>query len=334
MSASRTAPVSGFVKLLERAGGARSNMLAVLMYHRVDEPAARPDLDPSLLSATPNVFEQQMRHVAEHHHVVSMSQLLDALRGEAELPPRSVMITFDDAYCDFAQHSWPILKRYGLPVTVFVPTAYPDHPERAFWWDRLHHAIVATRRRQPLRTPVGLLPLASTAERERTRRRLCDYVKAQPHGRAMAWVDRLCSELDAPRPAASVLGWDALRRLAGEGVTLGAHTRTHPLMNRVTPAEAHAEAAGSLQDLRREIGTVPAVFAYPGGALNGAVARAVEHAGFHVAFTTARGINDLAGADRLRLRRINVGRRTTETVLRAQLLPCSVYLNRLPMFRA
>ena len=50
-------------------------------------------------------------------------------------------MTFDDAYCDFADHAWPVFRRLGVPVTLFVATEYPDHPDRAYWWDRLHAGL-------------------------------------------------------------------------------------------------------------------------------------------------------------------------------------------------
>jgi hypothetical protein len=58
------------------------------------------------------------------------------------------------------------------------------------------------------------------------------------------------------------------------------------------------------------------------------VVRILREEGFRLAFTTVRGVNDMQHADRLRLRRINVGRRTNLSIFRARLLPWSLYLNR------
>lgn len=324
-----------FITLLEQAGAGRPNLLGVLTYHRVERPDAQLALSPGLISATPEAFDQQMSYLAANHHVVSVPELLDVYQNGTVLPPRSVMVTFDDAYCDFAEHAWPILKRYRLPVTLFVPTAFPDRPEQTFWWDRLYQALRNTDRRDNLDTPLGRLSLATATQRVQTFKRLRDYVKTMPHVEAMAWLDQICDELGTSRPEHSVLGWDMLRQLASEGVTVGAHTRSHPLMNRISPEEAQAEAVGSLRDLEREIGPVPPIFAYPSGGFNDEVVRVLEREGFALAFTTGRGINDLRDADRLRLRRINVGRRATLAVLRAQLLPWSVYLQRWrPLFGA
>src|ERR671914_537157 len=92
-------------------------------------------------------------------------RILPAREGRADLPPRAVLLTFDDAYDDFAEVAWPLLRHHGLPATLFVPTAYPDVPGRAFWWDRLHQAVAGARA-SSVATPVGRLPLSSAAERD------------------------------------------------------------------------------------------------------------------------------------------------------------------------
>jgi peptidoglycan/xylan/chitin deacetylase (PgdA/CDA1 family) len=238
------------------------------------------------------------------------------------------MVTFDDAYRDFAEIAWPTLQRLGLPVTLFVPTGYPDHPERAFWWDRLHAGLVRSRRTAPLETPLGPLPIGTSDDRNMTFRRLRDYVKKVPNDDARRTVDELCRQLEASPPAPAVLGWEELRRLARAGVTLAPHSRLHPMLNRLSVEEARSEVEGSIEDLVREVGSAAAVFAYPSGQYDGRVVEVVRGAGFDAAFTTERGTNDLATADRLRLRRINVGRRSTLSVLRMQLLPAAARLDR------
>jgi len=54
----------------------------------------------------------------------------------------------------------------------------------------------------------------------------------------------------------------------------------------------------------------------------------LQRENFALAFTTVRGLNAVRTADPLLLRRINVGRLAPLAVVRAQLLPSTVYLNR------
>lgn len=317
----RSVAFAGFVGLLERFDAPRAGQLRVLTYHRVDEPEASPELDPSLISATPAAFERQMALLAARWHPVAIEEVRSALDGGPALPPRAVLVTFDDAYRDFAERAWPVLRKHGVPATQFVPTAFPDCPARAFWWDRLWHAFQTTRRRLPLQTPLGTLSLATADDRHAAVIRLRRHVPSLAHRSALELVDNLCRELDvAPLPG-TVLGWSELRRLARDGLALGGHTHSHPLLSRVSPQEAEQEIAASFADLRREMGTPPAAFAYPGGATYAGAEHAVRSAGYSLAFGTRRGINRLVACDRLQLRRIHLSRGTTALAFRAKLLP-------------
>jgi glycosyltransferase involved in cell wall biosynthesis len=285
--------------------------LAVLTYHRIGDPAAGP---PGLMSATRRTFERQIAWLAASGRAVSLDDVLRTRDGGAPLPARAVLVTFDDAYADFATDAWPVLERHGVPAVLFVPTAFPGDPQRTFWWDRLFAAV--QHGRGELATPVGTLPRRTAAERRRAYRLLREHVKRLPHERAMALVDDLAA--DAPAPAARVLTWPELRGLAAAGVALGAHSRTHPLLSRVGPERVAEEVAGSVDDLRRETGCAPTAFAYPGGDVPPGADDALRAAGVRIAFATAHGVNPLDACDWLALGRINVGRRTGAIALRAR----------------
>jgi peptidoglycan/xylan/chitin deacetylase (PgdA/CDA1 family) len=306
---------------LERLARPRPDLLAVLTYHRVDDPGRSPLLYPGLISAAPAQFEEQMRFLASGCRPLSLAELLAVRRGEIRLPLRSVLVTFDDGYRDFAEAAWPILKRHGIPVTLFVPTAYPGDAGRAFWWDRLYSALRATSRTDPLATRAGELRLATDEDRLLAFRRLRTFLKELQHEEAMGFVDELCELLAAPAPQSAVLGWSELRDLHHEGVTLAPHSRTHPMLDRLRAEAAREEIVGSLEDLEREIGPVPRVFAYPGGGESDEIGRALEEEGFELAFLTKRGTNDLRRGEWLRLRRMNVGRASSLSLIRLQLLP-------------
>jgi peptidoglycan/xylan/chitin deacetylase (PgdA/CDA1 family) len=315
---------SKIIGVLERINQRFPNLLRVLTYHRIEETNS----DPSAyhrVTVTPEKFDRQMQFLAAHYLVLSMPDLLEANLNGRSLPPSSAIVTFDDAYEDFATHAWPILKKYHIPATLFVPTAFPDHPERVFWWDRVHYAIFENKNLSELNTDFGCLSLKTDVERKRAFDRIRETVKSLPDEEAMDWVDEICSGLSALPRRNDVLGWDDLRRLAKEGVTLGAHTRNHPMMDRISIEVVDEEIEGSLMDLKRETGAALPIFAYPGGHVTSGVEDRLRHAGIFVAFSTNRGINDLKRVNWMRLNRINVGPRTTLPVLRTQLLPWSGY---------
>jgi peptidoglycan/xylan/chitin deacetylase (PgdA/CDA1 family) len=326
-AALRGADAAGVFDLLERGERHRRNVLRVLTYHRVADPSDR-SLYPPLVSASPDVFERQMRWLAGRHRFVSLSEVLHCRRTGSPLPARALLLTFDDAYADFAEHAWPILAELGLPVVMFVPTSYPDEPGRNFWWDRLFGILEGTKLAACESTPLGRLELQDEASRRRAFRQLRSLKDSLPHEQAMQLVEDVACELGetpAPNP---VLGWDALRSLASEGVTMCSHTRTHPALDRLPVELVRREVVGSLADLKREIGDVLPVFADPGGRFDEQTVRVLAEEGIELAFTTHRGLNDMASAHPLRLRRVPVSQRATQSVLRAQLMGWTAALNR------
>jgi len=297
-------------------------MLRVLMFHRIADPHRTLWLNPGLVSATPTEFGRMAALLARDYDVVSMDEVLDAVVKKRLLPERAVLLTFDDAYRDFAAHAWPALKRFGLPATLFVPTAYAGDQPLEFWWDRLYRALRCAPVDYLDDSPVGPLVFDSPERLRRAVRRLQSYIKSVPHVEAMAAVDRLCEMLQCPNlPTRSTLTWDELRTLAREGVTLAPHTRTHPLLTRVTAAQVREEVASSRDDLARETGACTPAFAYPAGACDAGVEKILREEGFQLAFTTVGGHNRLPCSDTLRLRRTNVTPRTTRALMRVRLTP-------------
>jgi peptidoglycan/xylan/chitin deacetylase (PgdA/CDA1 family) len=309
------------VGLLERIEWPSTRLLSVLAYHRVDWGAARPELDPRLISAMPDEFERQMYWLARNANPLTLDEVLNVRDGIAVLPRRAVLVTFDDAYRDFAEHAWPIMRRYGVPATLFVPTAYPGRRQRCFWWDRLHAALMGADRLQPLQTPAGRLTLATLDDRRRAHRLLSRWLAAAPPDAAMALVESICSALGEPRLRSPILTWPALRKLHADGVTLAPHSRTHARLDQLPVERAWQEIAGSRDDLERQLGVAcPPAFAFPGGGHSERLSEILRHEAFEVALTMRRGPNDIGRVDWLRMRRTNVGRRTNLAALRAQLM--------------
>lgn len=303
-------------------------MLRILAYHRVAEVRDTPALDSRSVSATPGGFAQQMEYLARSYRVVSMPDVLQAIEKGRPLPKRAVLITFDDAYRDFAEIAWPIVKKFRLSATMFVPTAFPGHPERVFWSDALYQAFAATSRMEINIPPLGRLPLLPADQKRKSLRAVQNHLTVTPHFEAMRLVDLLCAELGLSRvQGGSILSWDQLCELAREGLTLGSHTRTHAIVTKVTPKQLREEVRGSQEDLQRETGACLPIFCYPNGNHNDAVVSVLREQGIRLAFTTLSGPNELGSVDPLRLHRTVIMPRTTPAIFRLRLLRLGIHMD-------
>jgi peptidoglycan/xylan/chitin deacetylase (PgdA/CDA1 family) len=128
----------------------------------------------------------------------------------------------------------------------------------------------------------------------------------------MKLVDTVCVQLaEPPVKTAQVLSWFRLRQLASEGVTLGSHTRSHPILTQISPLQIREEVRQSQEDLKREIGLALPIFCYPNGDHSEAVIKVLRAEGIALAFTVLPGENHLNSTDLLRLRRTCIWPRTS-----------------------
>jgi peptidoglycan/xylan/chitin deacetylase (PgdA/CDA1 family) len=88
------------------------------MYHSVDDSSDRACVRPQR-------FEEQIAYLKKAgYHAVNLDAVYSYLTGETSLPTKIVVITFDDGFRDNMENAYPVLKRYGMCFTIFLPT---DH---------------------------------------------------------------------------------------------------------------------------------------------------------------------------------------------------------------
>jgi len=93
--------------------------LVILMYHIVAEPLSAPEVK---YACPPQQFERHMRFLRARHPVVALDEVESWLTGGGALPPGAVAVTFDDGTSDLYHNAFPVLRRYGIPATIFLTT--------------------------------------------------------------------------------------------------------------------------------------------------------------------------------------------------------------------
>ncbi len=92
--------------------------IPILMYHEIGD-------GPSSLYVSVNSFRAQMHYLQSNDYkVVTMAQAQEMLANN-QIPPKAVVITFDDGYVSVYTKAWPILQEYGFPATVYVCSSFP-----------------------------------------------------------------------------------------------------------------------------------------------------------------------------------------------------------------
>ncbi len=103
----------------------------ILMYH--DFGSSANEGDP--LAVTPDRFEEQMAYLKKHDYkVISLDALVDGIREGKKFPFKTVVITIDDGNKTNYTYAYPILKKYGFPAIIFLPTNRIEVNKKYLTW--------------------------------------------------------------------------------------------------------------------------------------------------------------------------------------------------------
>ena len=143
-------------KILGQKEGPR---ISILMYHSIsdqDDPNRQPYFQTN---TKPEIFAQHMQYLADNNYkVIPLSEAISILanqpvtslplatshetlntgtpslatshKSQATKAPRYAVLTFDDGHRDFYAVAWPILKKFGYPATMFLPTGFVDNERK------------------------------------------------------------------------------------------------------------------------------------------------------------------------------------------------------------
>ncbi len=114
---------------LHRTLGHRAgDSLGILMFHRVWPRV--PGLPFPLHNVEPHRFREQLGGLLRRgYEFWALRKVLEYRCAGELVPPRTVVVTFDDGFQSVYTHAWPALKEFQIPATVFVNTAYLDSDE-------------------------------------------------------------------------------------------------------------------------------------------------------------------------------------------------------------
>src|SRR5262249_29709356 len=155
--------------------------------------------------------------------------LVDALERGGQLPPRALVITFDDGYADNYRLGLPVLRALGLPATVYVATGAVDGGA-PFWVAAAPALAPPAPGHVPAAPGQPAIPLGPRERREVAAKTLTRaLVPLRSDARATLLSEAATAAgLDLDRMlAGTMLTWNQIRELHAAGWTIGAHTVTH-----------------------------------------------------------------------------------------------------------
>ncbi len=277
----------------------------ILTYHRFSAHE-----EPYKTSA--QAFAEHLEYLTQHYRILPLSDIADGLATGRTLPPATAAITIDDGYRDFYEVAFPLLLKHRVPATLYVATNFLDR-KTWLWTDKLRFLTART----PASEVVAVLKgrtqrfaLTDNLSRLLAADRINSILKSLPNDQKEDTVKRIAATLDVLMPPLpphefGPLSWEQAREMDAEGIEIGSHTVTHPILPNVTDDEAlQNELTASKARLEEVLGRQVPLFCYPNGRNDARVQRYTALAGYRCAVTNQPGMNT-AHTPLLALRRIS-----------------------------
>jgi peptidoglycan/xylan/chitin deacetylase (PgdA/CDA1 family) len=287
----------------------------ILMYHRVltENDLASRYVQPGMY-VTKDVFEMQMKFLKEHFEVISLRILLDMWDDEAfDAQKRYCVITFDDGWLDNYINAFPVLKKYNLPATIFLPTAFIGK-DSWFWPDKLALLIQQITIKEISASLLSECPWLSEFDMEQAESIISKW-KRLPEEEIEERLDYIFSALNLPMPQyRMILSWQEVKEMSIHEISFGSHSVNHRILTNSTKETVQKEVEDSMHVLKQKRINYVNVFCYPNGGCNEETAEIVKEAGYKAAVTTEFGFENGIPLNPYSLKRIGVHNDISSTV--------------------
>lgn len=271
------------------------NPVIIIVYHRISLEKDKW----SLASISLDEFEMQIKYMNQNYKIISLEKLVELIKnGKIDdiKDNKIAVITFDDGYKDNYIYAYPILKKYGVPATIFLTAGFIGN-DKLFWWDKVGYILYHTKKKVINLSGVGEISLDSDKEIYNYNSILLKYLKTVSNEEKDNLIDELQKICNVKIPKglgkSLILSWDEVNEMKDSGISFGVHTMTHPVLTKITLEEAKREIIESKKIIENKLGTHVKLFAYPNGGsadFDDRIIKLVREAGFDCAVTTIQGL--------------------------------------------
>jgi peptidoglycan/xylan/chitin deacetylase (PgdA/CDA1 family) len=266
-------------------------------------------------------FREQMEYLRRYHNPISLVQLIDYYCNHGAIPDNAVIITMDDGYKSNYELAYPVLRKFGVPATIFLTVDFVDR-KHFLWFDRVEYAINMTKI-EAAELQIGsdteqiFLDMQDSDAKMRSSQQVKQKIKSMPQELKEMVVDSLehrlgCSLRDSnsfPDIYLPMEWQDVLEIVRSDIISFGSHTVTHVIMTKCSVEAAKREASFSKQYIEDKTGLECKFFCYPNGKagdFDHRTRKLLKEIGYSCALTSVQGFND-EFSDVFELKRIGVG---------------------------
>ena len=244
----------------------------ILMYHNF---CREGDIKHTNVSLSITNFEKQIKYLKKYYRIVPLADLVGKIKRKEDFLPHSVAITFDDGYKNNFLLAYPLIKKYNVPVTIFLTAGYIN-TKKFLWVNELEYAINETQKKE-ISITFGCCNfkyfIKTKAEKMRVYEQLKEKLKKLENSQLRAVLDKILLRLkvkidydDAGNY--QMLTWDEIFEMRNGYVSYGNHTFSHSILTKIDYQNLSKELNDSQKQLKEKLNQEIDVFCYPNGSFN------------------------------------------------------------------
>lgn len=268
------------------------NTAAIFMLHGI---APGPNDYGALSAGTLREYFVYLK--TNNYRIMSLSEYIRAIIDKRDTY-KTVVFTVDDGYRDFYLYAFDIFKEFGYPATIFITGDFVD--KRTFmWWDAFVYGFVNTKLNEIdlSELEMGKVKLGDIHQRTSIAIKATRFCKKQSHIRKLELIEIVIKKLgvDISKQPAGIyepLSWEEIKEMHGHGIEFHPHTKTHPIISKVTREQKIIEIEEPKKLLESHLNDRADIFCYPNGQAEDFDEETIEllkHAGYIAAVTGIEG---------------------------------------------
>ncbi len=223
-----------------------------------------------------NQFEEQIKFLKKYYHILRLSDIIDAVKSNRQLPANSAAITFDDGYHNNFSLAFPLLKKYNIPATIFLTSGYIG-TKKLLPMDQIFLIIKETESNCAYYIPeidFGPITFNSIEERQISFQKTAEILKKFEIEKQLEYISKMGQELKCEFDFMSqevfddfsILGWDEIEEMYKSNlIEFGAHSDTHNILTRISNTVAFKEITKSQKTIEEKLKCRVNLFAFPNG---------------------------------------------------------------------
>lgn len=283
---------AGMFRLWRQLKGA--DCLTILSYHGVLPSGYRSDdlwLDGNLVCA--EQFHDHVKTLKSHYAFISPEDFLAFLKGDVTLPPKTILLTCDDGLLNNVTDMLPVLKSEGLSCLFFLSGMSLKSKAPLLWHEEVYLLLKAGQGRR-IRIPLlgkGSFLLANKVTLRKLCKLLIDALSRYDYPKREDLIEKLRDGIGLPedwrrthfckedmRRRFQLLSLQEVKALIEEGMTVGSHTCTHPVLSRLGNESVRKEIEESRRLFEKTLGISVWALAYPFGDESSITQREAQYA--------------------------------------------------------